>query len=433
MVKLTSRETLTRVFNGKDSYVLSLSNDTHTISTNADGTGGSFTEAKTTLTVYKGGVDDTANWTLSYTNGTGISGSLSGTTYSVTGMTVDNGIVTLKATNKADSSLVLTKKFTLSKSRNGEPGVSYSLVVLSGKTIKKYKDRLVTDSDGIPSINKGIEYEGNIHARIVKYRSGTQTTVNGFFEIIEVGAETGSQTTKFFSSTASQEVRYNLSTADLSNVIIKVYGDRNKTTLLDVASVDIISDGQPSITIVNTNPNISLPADYKGVITDYSASTGEILVYEGTTDVTSLSTFSVLEGNRNLYSLSGFSNFQTSPSISNVTKNVQTGDITVTVSGNDPYVGGAINTGSNWNATFGPKIPIKPGRDMFVTITNPLFTKNYINFLDSNGTVTKSYASFVGTNKFKVPSSSFRGNDKFINLRFAINNGAGESGPSYTH
>ena len=181
MVKLTSRETLTRVFNGKDSYVLSLSNDTHTISTNADGTGGSFTEAKTTLTVYKGGVDDTANWTLSYTNGTGISGSLSGTTYSVTGMTVDNGIVTLTATNKADSSLVLTKKFTLSKSRNGEPGVSYSLVVLSGKTIKKYKDRLVTDSEGIPSINKGIEYDGNIHARIVKYRSGTQTTVNGFF------------------------------------------------------------------------------------------------------------------------------------------------------------------------------------------------------------------------------------------------------------
>ncbi len=432
MVKLTSRETLTRVFNGKDSYVLSLSNDTHTISTNEDGTGGSFTEAKTTLTVYKGGVDDTANWTLSYTNGTGISGSLSGTTYSATGMTVDNGVVTLKATNKADSSLVLTKKFTLSKSRNGEPAVSYSLVVLSGKTIKKYKERLVTDSDGIPSINKGIEYDGNIHARILKYRSGTQTTVNGFFEIIEVGAETGSQTIKFFSSTASQEVRYNLSTADLSNVIIKVYADRDKTTLLDVASVDIISDGQPSITIVNTNPNISLPADYKGVITDYSASTGKILVYEGTTDVTSLSTFSVLEGNRNLYSLSGFTNFQTSPSISKVTKNVQTGDITVTVSGNDPYVGGAINTGSNWNATFGPKIPIKPGRDMFVTITNPIFTKNFISFLDSTGTATKGYASFLDTNKFKIPAISFSENDKFINLRFGIKDNVGEIGKSYT-
>ena len=431
MVKLTSRETLTRVFNGKDSYVLSLSNDTHTISTNEDGTGGSFAEAKTTLTVYKGGVDDTGNWTLSYTNGTGISGSLSGTTYSATGMTVDNGVVTLTATNKADSSLVLTKKFTLSKSRNGEPGISYSLVILSGKTIKKYKDRLVTDSEGVPSINSGIEYEGNIHARILKYRSSTQTTVSGFFEITEVSAETGAQTIKFFSSSPTQEVTYTLSKADLSNVVIKVYADRNKTTLLDVASVDIITDGQPSITVVNTNPNISLPADYKGVITDYNASTGEILVYEGTTDVTSLSTFSVLGGNRNLYDLSGFSNFEVSPSVSKVTKNVQTGEITVTVSGSDPYVGTVLNSGGQWVATLGPKIPIKPGRDMFVTITNPLFTKNYINILDSNGTATKNYTSFKG-NKFKVPSSSFSGNDKFINLRFGISDGVAEVGTSYT-
>ena len=61
---------------GKDVYSCVLSNDTQSVPCNANGGlySSSLTGADTTITIYKGGVDDSANWTIKATPSNGITG-----------------------------------------------------------------------------------------------------------------------------------------------------------------------------------------------------------------------------------------------------------------------------------------------------------------------------------------------------------------------
>ena len=293
MVKLTSRETLTKVFNGVDSYALTLSNDSQVVATNPDGSGGSYTDATTTLTVYKGTVVDTKNWTLTAAPSTGLTGSLSGATYKVTALTRDQGTVTLTATHKTESDKVLTKVFTVTKSKKGEANVSYSLSS-DRKVIKKYKDRLGVSPEGTPTITGGISFDSPTIKVTSARKVGSHSEVYaGFLEILEETVTTTGTNSevKYFSSTAESSKTFGLSKENLSRVQINLYTDKEKTDPVDTAYVDILTESQASITLVNTNPTIVLPADYKGVVTSYTGATGVISLYEGNVDVTSLATF----------------------------------------------------------------------------------------------------------------------------------------------
>ena len=101
---------------GKDSVVVVLSNDSHTIPANSVGTGTNFTGAETQVRVYQGAQDVTASWVLSATVSTGLTGSFTAQVYKVTGLTTDQGYVDIKATKGTD---VLTKRFTITKAKSG--------------------------------------------------------------------------------------------------------------------------------------------------------------------------------------------------------------------------------------------------------------------------------------------------------------------------
>jgi hypothetical protein len=104
-----------------DGITASLTNEAHVISTDSNGLGGDFTGATSRIIVLVGKVDDTGAYTLSITTSAGISGSLSGTKYTVTNMTTNGGTVTFTATR--DGFPTLIKVFTLSKSKSGATGV----------------------------------------------------------------------------------------------------------------------------------------------------------------------------------------------------------------------------------------------------------------------------------------------------------------------
>ena len=75
--------------NGSPAYTLVASNQAHTLPASSGGTVSSFAGASNTLTVYKDGVDDTANWDWTKTD-TNVTSSLSGSTVTVTAMTASS-------------------------------------------------------------------------------------------------------------------------------------------------------------------------------------------------------------------------------------------------------------------------------------------------------------------------------------------------------
>src|SRR5690606_36909348 len=102
---------------GIDGITALLSNDAHVIPTDAAGDNGVYTGAETTISVYHGAADVSAHWSYSAVASSGVTGSLSGRTYTVTNMTVDRGHVDITATRSGYSSL--TVRFALSKSKQG--------------------------------------------------------------------------------------------------------------------------------------------------------------------------------------------------------------------------------------------------------------------------------------------------------------------------
>ena len=119
---------------GADSVQVILSNESHTLAAQPDGTVISFSGAETDITVFEGITDKTSAYTISRTNGSGVSTNLIGDsgTYSsgdsnvsvvVTGMTEDSGSVTIGI---ASGSIAIDKVMSLTKAKQGQDGDKFA-------------------------------------------------------------------------------------------------------------------------------------------------------------------------------------------------------------------------------------------------------------------------------------------------------------------
>ena len=106
----------------KDTVGLVLSKEAMTVAAAPDGTVASLSGVATTANVLLGGVDDSANWALTAGTPSGMTGALSGKTYTVTGVSADTAYVDLTASRTGFASL--TKRFSVSKSRQGAVGAA---------------------------------------------------------------------------------------------------------------------------------------------------------------------------------------------------------------------------------------------------------------------------------------------------------------------
>jgi hypothetical protein len=104
---------------GADAIVMVLSNEAHVLAADSSGTVLSYAGASTTVTVYKGIINDTANWTITKAD-TNCASSLSGTTITVNPLSADTGYVDITATRSGYPTQ--TKRFSLSKSKTGQQG-----------------------------------------------------------------------------------------------------------------------------------------------------------------------------------------------------------------------------------------------------------------------------------------------------------------------
>lgn len=219
---------------GKSAVMAVLSNDYHGLPTDSSGDNGDYSQAISTMHLFVGGADTSANWTVTATPSTGITGSLTGQTYSITGMSIDTGTVTFLAKRSGYSDI--SKVFRVAKSKNGTTGATGD----AGESATAYwligsAEVLVRGTDGA--------YTPSSFMVTAKTKIGTASPVNyaGKWRIAE-STDGVAYTDKYIGSSNEAMKEYTPS-ANIHSVRVRMYL-QNGTTLVDEQIIPIAHQGK---------------------------------------------------------------------------------------------------------------------------------------------------------------------------------------------
>ena len=234
---------------------LQLSNDMQTITSDADGNIPVFPTVTTTAKVMYGSSDITNDCSYTITKSDSVTGSwdVDTHTYTVTGLSADNGWIDIRATYL--SNLAVTKRFTISKQKKGEDGKDGE----SGRTY------MVEPSCNVLKRGSDKTISPNFITFKAYYRDGksaTRVPYKGRF-VVEETADGNTWNTIYTSSIDEDTVTHYLysiltngsgqtvassngSTVgiprDVTNVRCKLYASGGTTTLMDMQSVAVVID-----------------------------------------------------------------------------------------------------------------------------------------------------------------------------------------------
>lgn len=220
---------------GASTYTCVLSNEIQSVPCRSDGSlySSSLNGCDTTITIYKGGTDDTANWTITATPGTGVTGTQSKDkkSYTVTGLTTDTGYVEFVCTRSGYATI--TKRFSIHKDRSGSDGKDAVIYqVTSDVAIMK----LNASNVFVPTSAKFSAYK--------RVGNATSSTVySGRFKIYET-TDGSTYTAKYTSSSDESSKSYTPSSTTVKAVKVELYASGNTTTLLDTQTLSVVIDGK---------------------------------------------------------------------------------------------------------------------------------------------------------------------------------------------
>lgn len=232
-----------------------LSNDMQTITSDADGNIPVFPTVTTTAKVMYGSNDITNDCSYTVTKSDSVTGSwdVDTHTYTVTGLSADNGWVDIKATYLIN--LSITKRFTISKQKkgedgkDGEPGRTY-MVEPSCNVLKRGSDKTISPNF---ITFKAYYRDGDSAARVpYKGRFVVEETVDGSTWKTIYASSTDEDTVTHYlysiltNSSGQAVASSNGSTIgiprDVTNVRCKLYASGGTTTLMDMQSVAVVID-----------------------------------------------------------------------------------------------------------------------------------------------------------------------------------------------
>jgi hypothetical protein len=232
-----------------------LSNDMQTITSDADGNIPVFPTVATTAKVMYGSSDITNDCSFTVTKSDSVTGSwdVDTHTYTVTGLSADNGWVDIKATYLIN--LSITKRFTISKQKkgedgkDGEPGRTY-MVEPSCNVLKRGSDKVISPNF---ITFKAYYRDGDSAARVpYKGRFIVEETVDGSaWKTIYISSTDEDTVTHYLysiltNSSGQAVASSNGSTIgiprDVTNVRCKLYASGGTTTLMDMQSVAVVID-----------------------------------------------------------------------------------------------------------------------------------------------------------------------------------------------
>ncbi len=222
---------------GDDTVSAVLTNENQMIPFTAAGVG-TYTEAKTQILIYNGGVADTTNWTITVTKSDSLTITTSKTvqtndTVAVTKLSGNTGTVTFtcKRTGYAD----IIKTFSVSKVSSGANGTT--------PTIYSVECDAVAVNKTTPSDSSAPTYTPSSVVVTAYSQTGNETKAQyaGRFKIT-------SGSTAIYTSTANEKTHTisstNFATAVTNGYItVELYKAGGTTTLLDTQTIVITSDG----------------------------------------------------------------------------------------------------------------------------------------------------------------------------------------------
>lgn len=225
---VTDTFSITKLYDGAYSIIGVLSNEQVSLPSSASGTVSSYTGAETTIYIYEGNTDVSASWTVTAAPSSGVTGTLSGKTYTVTGLTTDAGYVNLTATRAGYSNIV--KRFTLTRQKQGITARIYavdsSVLVLNRNVSKVYSPSSITFNS--------------------YYRDGNSTSKVNYpgWLIISESTDGTTFTNKYTSTAAESSKSYTPSANNLKAIKCILYADKEHKTALDTQTVMITDDGK---------------------------------------------------------------------------------------------------------------------------------------------------------------------------------------------
>lgn len=215
-----------------------LSNDMQTITSDADGNIPVFPTVTTTAKVMYGLSDITNDCSFTVTKSANVTGSwdVDTHTYTVTGLSADNGWVDIKATYLIN--LSITKRFTISKQKQGKQGMQgvsgrTYFIELTSDVAKRGADKVIS-----PSTVQAFAY----------YRDGdgaTRTAYSGLWKVqLSTDGKTWIDTTTISKPTTNIAVQLSdvTITEDKNYVKFVLYAADGFTNLLDSQTVPILTD-----------------------------------------------------------------------------------------------------------------------------------------------------------------------------------------------
>ena len=214
---------------GADALEASLSNSQHNIPSDSDGNDCNYSGAVCTMYIYKGVVDDSANWTVTITKSVGVSGTQNGKTYTITGLSTDNGYVDFTASRSGYPSIL--KRMTLTKTKSGEPGVTPTAYWL-------------VTPPSVARAAKGTYMPTAFSVLSYSSISTTPTLYSGKITIWE--SEDGVSYTAKYNSTANESSKtYTPSSATVKSFMVQLRKSITDSTVLDQQIIPVVNDGTP--------------------------------------------------------------------------------------------------------------------------------------------------------------------------------------------
>ena len=229
-----------------------LSNDMQTITSDADGNIPVFPTVTTTAKVMYGSNDITNDCSYTVTKSDSVTGSwdVDTHTYTVTGLSADNGWVDIKAVYL--NNLAVTKRFTVSKQKQGADGIPGRTYIIepSCNVLKRGSDKVISPNF---ITFKAYYRDGDSAARVpYKGRFVVEETVDGSTWKTIYASSTDEDTVTHYlysiltNSSGQAVASSNGSTIgiprDVTNVRCKLYASGGTTTLMDMQSVAVVID-----------------------------------------------------------------------------------------------------------------------------------------------------------------------------------------------
>lgn len=210
-----------------------LSNENHLVPASSDGTVKSWVGAETQINIYEGGEDVTSQWTISVTNGAGLSGTYSASThvYTPSALTVDASYAEFTCTRAGYANIV--KRYTITKQYagvDGEDAVIYT----------------VEPSSYVLNLSEAGVFTPTSVTFTAYKKSGeslTKTNYSGRF-IISESTDGSTYSAKYTSGSNEFTKEYTPSANNIKSIKCVLYAAGGTATQLDEQTVIITSDGK---------------------------------------------------------------------------------------------------------------------------------------------------------------------------------------------